>query len=1247
MQSAFYITSDSSRLQIPWKTHETHSIIQNPNFKKRKLTLKTPSLSYSLRASCEYEIEETGREKRLPTTERLPVTIRRSGRVSRYFWDGTYLQLVCFDGNASNSFAFDDGLSKFFQFCSSRVRNFFIPQQVHGNYMDYVKWKFLHRVFSSALQVLATQAMFRAIGVGYSRSLPSAAALNWVLKDGLGRLCRCIYTASLASAFDTNLKRVRFSTSILFSLSIGVELLTPAFPQHFLLLATVANIAKQISLACYLATSSAVHRSFAIVDNLGEVSAKAQIQTVCFDNLGLMLAALLNILCKNSQRLQAGLPFVVYPIFSAIDLFGIYQGLKHVHLQTLTKVGLVHFYFSTPHLLDLYVQDRLEFILDTWIQLGFVPSPAEVSKEEGLDFLWSKGEAWQSTMANQNWMRRYEESDAEVVYVDNAVIESQGLVLHLHGDLRRGKIFFFAYMKEQALQISSWVCFRSRWEHILEASDASDSVHREWFKLVEDSKSETERPLLSLFTSLIFMWPELDGTMFPAEINPTYIGKGGPKGNQHSVITVSEKVIVAVRAEKEISKTALAWALTHVVRPGDCITLLAVLSGEKKGRKLWSFPRLTGDCGSSHREISPDRICQISESCSQLVLQFHDKNEVSVRIKVVPAGAVADESKKAGANWVVLDKQLKQEEKHCMEELHCNIVVMKRSQPKVLRLNLGGSDELQTPFFSAPSSPELNFTRIKHSTPVSSPEDPRSSITRTNTEEVSVSSLDTVTSPFFVCEQNPLFEGLEKVKATPIHERVDSDDPVTAFDLEGEDLIPHPTNSTSSVTSNQDSVIWIPQNHIADEQTSITRNYKNTHNTKTPTSSTLLEKFVQFDRDTMVQRDYVFNSDVRDAVSLSRTSSTPPPLCSLCQHKGPVFGKPPRWYDYRELEEATDGFSEANFLAQGGFGSVHRGVLKDGQVVAVKLLKVAGSQGDAEFCREVSVLSCAQHRNVVMLLGFCIEASRRVLVYEYVCNGSLDFHLHGNLSFILCMYALYSNHGSRRTPLDWHSRLKIAIGAARGLRYLHEDCRVGCIAHRDMRPNNIFLTHDFEPLVGDFGLARWHSEWDIGAQTPSTGNLGYLAPEYAEGAQITEKSDVYAFGMVLVELITGRKTSDLTCCKGQQFPAEWCFPLVASEPSHIQAINLQLLDPCLALDQLHNFSHQLQAMARAASCCLRPDPESRPPMSKVLRILEGGDAVVPLGFDLKSVGSRSGHLHGLSSLPRIESRGRHSRRLSH
>ncbi|KAK6128662.1 hypothetical protein DH2020_037593 [Rehmannia glutinosa] len=323
-----------SQLSSTWVLRYDPIKIKQPI--KPKTSLKPFALSKSLCTSFnfnhEYQEEEKLKTRHLndkkPEIFDLPVVIRHSGTVSRYFWDGKELKLVSIDGIdafvslSDFSVNFGDGIRKLGRVCLAAVRNFFLPREVSGNYLEYVKWKFLHRVFSSALQVLATQAMFRAIGIGYSRSLPSAAALNWVLKDGLGRLSRCIYTASLASAFDTNLKRVRFSTSVLFSLSIGVELLTPVFPKHFLLLATIANIAKQISLACHLATGHlhGMHlnlykdmiqllqllyfvtlKSFAVSDNLGEISAKAQIQTVCFDNVGLLLAATFNILFRNNQ----------------------------------------------------------------------------------------------------------------------------------------------------------------------------------------------------------------------------------------------------------------------------------------------------------------------------------------------------------------------------------------------------------------------------------------------------------------------------------------------------------------------------------------------------------------------------------------------------------------------------------------------------------------------------------------------------------------------------------------------------------------------------------------------------------------------------------------------------------------------------------------------------------------------------------------------------------------------------------
>ncbi|KAK6938745.1 Serine-threonine/tyrosine-protein kinase, catalytic domain [Dillenia turbinata] len=704
--------------------------------------------------------------------------------------------------------------------------------------------------------------------------------------------------------------------------------------------------------------------------------------------------------------------------------------------------------------------------------------------------------------------------------------------------------------------------------------------------------------------------------------------------------TTSDHVIVAVRAEKVISKTALAWALTHVVQPGSSLTLLAVFTGQTtRGRRFWNFAKWRAD-GSGNRERFADRARQISDSCSQMVLQFHDQIEVRVKIKVVsssPPGAVAAEVKRSAASWVVLDKELKKERKHCMEELSCNIVIMKGSEAQVLRLNLGCSDDLQSPFLSAVSSPalcpqKLQSGSIKYSTPVSSPEDPRSSFTGT-TGEASLSISDTMTSLLLVYKQNPLFEGMEKGKCSTYEKLGNSGD---ALDLDRESMITLSTNPISSTTHKHDSVYWIPQNHIEDEKTPKLKPVKST------TSRTLLGKFLQYDQDVrnelgfneIYQRDWSFRSNIRESIPLGRTFSAPPPLCSLCRHKAPVFGKPPRLFKYKELVEATDRFSELNLLAVGVFGSVHRGILEDGQVVTVKQLNFAASQGDADFHREVEVLSCAQHRNLVLLIGFCIEGRKRLLVYEYICNGSLDFHL----------------HGKKRMPLDWPSRYKIAIGAARALRYLHEDCRVGCIIHGVVRPDNVLLTHDFEPLVADFGLSRWHCEQGINAEKQdnhTTVYSLYLAPEFLTGGKITEKIDVYAFGVVLLELVTGRRVSDFQVDKRRMILSKSCHSAASLKQGDTLGVNQQLLDPSFASFQHTNFSNQLQAITQAASMCLHQDPESRPPISKVLRVLEGGDAVIPIAMDLNSAGSRSGHMRGLGSLPAVEYMRNHSRKLSH
>ncbi|KAL3640793.1 hypothetical protein CASFOL_015761 [Castilleja foliolosa] len=658
-----------------------------------------------------------------------------------------------------------------------------------------------------------------------------------------------------------------------------------------------------------------------------------------------------------------------------------------------------------------------------------------------------------------------------------------------------------------------------------------------------------------------------------APSNPPVSGLSARHGDE-----MAESVIVAVKAEKVISKSGLAWALTHVARPGDCITLLAI-SSEKSPvrRRFFVFPRSKGDCRSGDPTNLRERISEISESCSRMVLQVQDQIQVKVRIKVISvnsAGAVAAESKSNSANWVILDKKLKRELKHCMDQLQCNIVVMKGSRAKVLRLNLSISNDLQTSCFSSSSSsspinyPEnLQNYNMKHTTPASSPECQNTSYTKTS-GEISLSSPDTAAPIFVVYEQNPLYERLNKVKHPPYR-----------------------------------------------------RNYA-----FTPTR-TKSDNITQYSGG----GDYLFDSSIRDAVALSKNSSIPPPLCSLCQFKAPAFGKPPKQFGYEELDEATDGFSDANFVSEGGFGLVHRGIMRNGLIVSVMQLKLVGPQRDADFCREVRVLSCAQHRNVVLLIGFCIEGKKRLLVYEYICNTSLDFHLHGN----------------KMSILDWQTRLKIAVGAAKGLRYLHEDCRVGCIIHRNFLPDNILLTHDFEPLVADFGLARMYNELKSYDRNVVVGTSGYLAPEYINDGKMTEKVDIYAFGLVLLELITGRRARDLQYSMEHQLLLENTHALAAIEPIHILAYKHQLLDSRLAFCQPPGLPYEPHVMGSAASACLQKDPDMRPPMSKVVKMLEGGNPIMPLALDLDSVGCRSGHIRGTNSNASLESKRRHSRRLSY
>ncbi|CAL9037632.1 unnamed protein product, partial [Musa banksii] len=212
-------------------------------------------------------------------------------------------------------------------------------------------------------------------------------------------------------------------------------------------------------------------------------------------------------------------------------------------------------------------------------------------------------------------------------------------------------------------------------------------------------------------------------------------------------------------------------------------------------------------------------------------------------------------------------------------------------------------------------------------------------------------------------------------------------------------------------------------------------------------------------------------------------------------------------YTYKELKNATDDFSPANKIGQGAFGSVYKGRLGDGTVVAVKVLSAESKHGAQQFLTEITVISGIIHENLVKLFGCCVEESHRILVYNYLENSSLAQTLLG------------SSHSS--TQFNWRARVKICVGVARGLALLHDEVRPH-VVHRDIKASNILLDKDLTPKISDFGLAKLLPANMSHVSTRVAGTLGYLAPEYAIRGQVTRKSDVYSFGVLLLEIVSGR-----------------------------------------------------------------------------------------------------------------------------
>ncbi|KAI4384598.1 hypothetical protein MLD38_002726 [Melastoma candidum] len=631
----------------------------------------------------------------------------------------------------------------------------------------------------------------------------------------------------------------------------------------------------------------------------------------------------------------------------------------------------------------------------------------------------------------------------------------------------------------------------------------------------------------------------------------------------------SKSVVVIDDASKDVSLSGILGVLHRAslidddlqLKPGDKLVLLGVLHrfinpmGYKSNVDCSSIfgpnDKIINEALARKKEeyMNNEELSKIQMDCNSAKIKFIIDVQVSASLKL----AVLKAAKDFKATWVILDRQMKKDKNFLMEKLHCGIARAKRNNlvERIKSPNTAGNSDTTSGRSLAHCRDSPGNVSHGELLPGSSEEESchkRKSGSRKN-------------------EKKKDNEGSAKPPSgkSPFHESSSSEQLLTT------------TTSTSSLgntepfcsTEAKSSPLPYP-----DEET--------TTNTELETAGEQSPPFMGDIKEEDQTSDYCHLSpeDSRMQENKTNTKSHEPcykgmsfknSYCSICRNRRPKVGWK-RDFTYAELQAATEGFSPKNFLSEGGFGSVYRGEMNR-QKIAVKQHNWASSQGEKEFKSEVNVLSKARHENLVMLLGSCSEGDHRLLVYEFVCNGSLDQHL--------------SKHARR--PLSWEKRMRIAVGAAKGLQYLHKQN----IIHRDMRPNNILVTHDYEAMLGDFGLAKTKQEdSDFSSDTSVVGTLGYLAPEYVEWGKVSTKTDVYSFGVVLLQLITGLKTTDKVL--GGKSLVGWARPLL-KERNYPDLVDPRIMDSHDVL--------QLFWMVRVAERCLSKDPLKRLTMEQVVDAL--------------------------------------------
>ncbi|KAM1189284.1 hypothetical protein ACFX2J_024974 [Malus domestica] len=293
--------------------------------------------------------------------------------------------------------------------------------------------------------------------------------------------------------------------------------------------------------------------------------------------------------------------------------------------------------------------------------------------------------------------------------------------------------------------------------------------------------------------------------------------------------------------------------------------------------------------------------------------------------------------------------------------------------------------------------------------------------------------------------------------------------------------------------------------------------------------------------------------------------------------------KQPTWrvFSLKELHAATNNFNYDNKLGEGGFGSVYWGQLWDGSQIAVKRLKVWSNNADMEFAVEVEILARVRHKNLLSLRGYCAEGQERLIVYDYMPNLSLLSHLHGQ--------------HSAECLLDWTRRMNIVIGSAEGVAYLHHHATPHII-HRDIKASNVLVDSDFQAQVADFGFAKLIPDGATHVTTRVKGTLGYLAPEYAMLGKASESCDVYSFGILLLELASGKKPIEKVSATMKRTITDWALPLACERKFD------EIADPKLNGKYVED---ELKRVVFVALLCAQSQPERRLTMLEAVELLKG------------------------------------------